>query len=201
MIDKEMQGLGQKHEVSPPTSHKCSTSSSSSSETIVRLAFDFKAYNEKTEKGKEKSSCQVAKENNKLLGRKRRCKKTERVVKKKIQRSQSKPGGSKVEILRRSSGRVKTQCKPFTYNELGAWTEENVRQESLLAKTDPIEDIGRDFWYGYKNTDLRRFEPKYGNFGFYPVKHGSAKDAKTRGKQGEHYAVDYKELGELVRGV
>ena len=77
------------------------------------------------------------------------------------------------------------------------------QRESAVARQDPLEKKGREFWSS--SNDLPRSSQFIGKFsnsladwGFYPLRNGSCKDVKKRGKRGVHYAEGYKELGSMV---
>ena len=70
---------------------------------------------------------------------------------------------------------------------------------------DPFEEKGREFWK--VSHDLPRASKFLGKFNhresvswaFYLLRQGSPKDVIARGVRGVHYAIDYRELGQMVQ--
>ena len=69
-------------------------------------------------------------------------------------------------------------------------------------KEDAIEDLGRQHWI-HSNSFPIEVRPlctaKYlGNWCYFPKKMGKWEEIKIRGVAGMHYAIGYKQLGEMI---
>jgi len=100
----------------------------------------------------------------------------------------------------RSSSRART--KRDFLNPANATTQLHDNQkESAVARQDPLERKGREFWASSITRSQRflgKFADSLADWGFYPLMHGSCQDVKKIGIQGVHYARGYKELGSMV---
>ncbi len=86
------------------------------------------------------------------------------------------------------------------------WMTKDYDEEPLHAvskiKEDPIDDLGRQHWT-HSNSFPIEVRPLctttyLGKWCYFPRRAGSWEEIKTRGVAGIHYAIGYKQLGEMI---
>jgi hypothetical protein len=120
-----------------------------------------------------------------------------------VKRNSNFVGSPEIRKSRRAkSQRVLMNLSGFTANEQKESYRFDQQRESTLANVDQLELTGREFWNASKALQrpfLEKFQHQLAeSWAFYPLKHGTSKDVKTKGTKGLHYANDYRELGYMV---
>ena len=73
----------------------------------------------------------------------------------------------------------------------------NIKKDSALEKLDPLVEKGRVFWKENR-SQLGKWKAKEGDWAFFPKIHGTVSSVTKNGIQHVHFAVGYKEFGQMV---
>mmetsp|Transcript_16026 Transcript_16026/g.18974 ORF Transcript_16026/g.18974 Transcript_16026/m.18974 type:complete len:211 (-) Transcript_16026:93-725(-) len=92
------------------------------------------------------------------------------------------------EVLNISGVSAAAQNKSYSFN---------FKKDSALAKMDPLVEKGRVFW-NKNRSQLGKWQAKEGDWAFFPKMHGTPSHVKKCGIQSVHFAVGYKEFGQMV---